>query len=401
MKISLFFLTIFAVASSAHSQDNQPLPSNLVQGATHEFRTPDVPGLTSTTSACRVSDDPSYGFTPDNPIHVGGGAFYAASRSKRFLSSLRGPQGQGIHVKRLGSFEHTDDALLDLYQVEHAGSAHRIYIDAYRWTEPVAPKGLLCGASIGLEPPPPDPFETHRQRIRLAARLSTSTPPIPLFDETGANARGAIFDHARLIGRAVSSAAALGTSLDIEKLPAALAKPRFVVVAYPHKCDDGEFAQPESIQVRDAQGNSPRMVREARGVGIRDLVPDFNATAADLAVMYDVDLAIPGHIEITYATACAAGLRAVTLPIKGEAGRITRRVTAERPVGVQAPVGAQVRVQLFFDFDGLPQFAEYAGGPGPLAQAALQAAAEFRADPPRVNGAPLLQVSTVSVGFEP
>src|SRR5918993_4084003 len=241
MKITLFFLTIFAVASSAHSQDNQPLPSNLVQGATHELRTPDVPGLTSSTSACRMSDDRSYGFTPDNPIQVGGGAFYAASRSKRFLSSLRGPQGQGMHVKRLGSFEHTDDALLDLYQIEHAGVAHRIYVDAYRWAEPIAPNGLLCGAAIGLDPPLPDPFATHRQRIRLAARLGTSTPPIPLLDETGANARGAIFDHVRLIGRAVGSAAALGLPLDIEKLPPALVKPRFVVVAHPRKCDDGEF----------------------------------------------------------------------------------------------------------------------------------------------------------------
>ena len=306
-----------------------------------------------------------------------------------------------MHVKRIGSFEHTDDALLDLYQIEHAGTAHRIYIDAYRWAEPIAPNGLLCGAAIGLDPPLPDPFATHRQRIRLAARLGTSTPPIPLLDETGANARGAIFDHVRLIGRAVGSAAALGLPLDIEKLPPALVKPRFVVVAHPRKCDDGEFTQPESIQVRDARDNSPRMVHEARGVGIKDLVPGFNAGAADLGVMYDADLAIPGHIEITYAAACGAGPRAVTLPIKGEAGRITRRVSAQPPAGVQAAVGAQVRVQLIFDFDGLPQFAVYAGGPGPLAQAAVQAAAQFRAEPPRVNGAPLLQVSTVSVGFEP
>ena len=66
-----------------------------------------------------------------------------------------------MHVKRLGSFEHTDGALLDLYQMEHAGVAHRLYLDAYRWTEPVAPSGLLCGAAMGLEPPPPDPFETQ------------------------------------------------------------------------------------------------------------------------------------------------------------------------------------------------------------------------------------------------
>jgi len=57
-------------------------------------------------------------------------------------------------------------------------------------------------------------------------------------------------------------------------------------------------------------------------------------------------------------------------------------------------------VQVYFDFAGMPHFAAYAGGVGTLADAAVAAVAEFRADPPRVNGAPLLQVSTIAVAFQ-
>jgi len=54
---------------------------------------------------------------------------------------------------------------------------------------------------------------------------------------------------------------------------------------------------------------------------------------------------------------------------------------------------------VYFDFEGLPHFPTYAGGPGPLADAAVAAVAEFRAEPPRVNGAPILQLSTIAVAF--
>ena len=92
----------------------------------------------------------------------------------------------------------------------------------------------------------------------------------------------------------------------------------------------------------------------------------------------------------------------VVLPVKGEAGRSTHRVAGRVPAGVTLPPGgAQVRVQVYFDFNGVPHFPAYAGGLGALADAAVAAVAEFRADPPRVNGAPILQTSTIAVAFEP
>jgi len=41
------------------------------------------------------------------------------------------------------------------------------------------------------------------------------------------------------------------------------------------------------------------------------------------------------------------------------------------------PGGAHVRVQVYFDFAGMPHFAAYAGGLGTLADAAVAAVAEF------------------------
>jgi hypothetical protein len=60
-----------------------------------------------------------------------------------------------------------------------------------------------------------------------------------------------------------------------------------------------------------------------------------------------------------------------------------------------------VRVQVYFDFNGMPHFPAYAGGLGDLADAAVAAVAEFRAEQPRVNGAPILQVSMIAVAFQP
>jgi hypothetical protein len=129
-----------ALTADVHAQTNQPPLPALTRGATHETRTVAVPGLTAATSACPVSDDPTYGVTPGNPIKVGGGALYVMSRSMRFLQALRGSTGQGLHLWRLGSFDGPDETMLDVYQVEHDGAVQHLYVDGYRWAELKAPR---------------------------------------------------------------------------------------------------------------------------------------------------------------------------------------------------------------------------------------------------------------------
>jgi hypothetical protein len=344
-----------------------------------------------------VADDSGYGITAENPIKVGGGMMYVMSRSMRFLQALRGPSGEGLHFWRLGSFEGPDGTILDVYQVEHDGTVHHLYVDGYHWAELKAPRGLVC-APVEIGPPGPNPVETRQQLFALAATLHQARP-ISL-DVDGSETHGVVFDHPRLVGQAFAGAAAAGQPLDASRVPAEINRPRFVVVAYPVPCDGRGAIAPQSVRVADAQGNSPKVIREARDAQIHELVPGVDVPASALAVMYDEDLAIPSQVTIGYGSSCSSAPSVVTLPVSAKAGRITKRVAGRAPAGVTLPPGGtQVRVQVYFDFDGVPHFPAYAGGPGALADAAVAAVAEFRAEPPRANGAPILQLSTVAVMF--
>jgi hypothetical protein len=395
-------ITIVAVLTqNVRAQAVEPQLPALTRGATHETQTADIPGLTTDTSRCALSDDPTYGLTAANPIKLGGEPMYLTARSLRFLSALRGAAGEGLHLKRLGSFEGPDGTILDVYRVEHGSTVRHLYVDGYRSGEPKAPRGFVCGASMQADPPGPDLLTMRRQLISLAATVdATSAGPISL-DADGSARHGVVFDHVRLVGKAFATAAAAGHPLDLTNVPLEVSRPHFVVVAYPVVCDDRGPIAPQSVKVHDAQGNSPGAMKEARGEQIRDLVPGFDGPASALAILYNADLAIPGQVEIGYGAACGTAPSVVAFHIKGEAGRITRRVVGRVPAGVALPPGgAQVRVQVYFDFAGMPHFPVYAGGPGALADAAVVAIAEFRAEPPRVNGAPILQVSTIAVMFQ-
>ena len=176
--------------------------------------------------------------------------------------------------------------------------------------------------------------------------------------------------------------------------------PRFVVVANPLQCPGREAIRAQTIRVTDTNGQSPPSLREARGPEIGTLVAGFNATGAALAVEYDANLAIPGQIVITYDEACGATGARKAFPIQAQGGRITTRIAAQAPTGFAVPPGGtQVHVQVYFDVRGEPQRPVFAGGDGALADAAITAVRQFRATPPTINGAPILQLSTIAVAF--
>jgi hypothetical protein len=90
----------------------------------------------------------AYGFSPENPIHVGGGP----AGQRAFLEALRGPDGQPLAWRRLGScceFETPNGlmglGLLDLYEVTYEGLEQPVilYLDMYDSGPVAAPAGFL------------------------------------------------------------------------------------------------------------------------------------------------------------------------------------------------------------------------------------------------------------------
>jgi hypothetical protein len=117
-----------------------------------DFTTPDVPGLTSATSKCEVATDATYGFTPGNPIKVGGSFQAGPGRARQYLASLRGPAGQGMRVVRIGSTMAPDkQTILDLYELTHSGlaAAVRLLVSQYQEEPLKAPQGFSCASPLG------------------------------------------------------------------------------------------------------------------------------------------------------------------------------------------------------------------------------------------------------------
>lgn len=210
----------------------------------------------------------TYAVTKEDPVKVGGGATSVAARERSYLNALRGPAGQAIRFKRSGSLPGPNKAILDHYEVTYDGldKPVGVYLDAYRWSTPMAPQGFVCGTPIGLNPPPPDPFQAVDNLAELAVEFGATgeLPPLPL-DSREQATHGVVFDRFRRIAQ-VTKAAAAGKPLDPDNLPNGVSTMPTVVVAYPLTCD-GRTIAPEGIDVVNAQGRSaPRPGQYARTV---------------------------------------------------------------------------------------------------------------------------------------
>jgi hypothetical protein len=83
-----------------------------------------------------------YGYTPEEPIRVGGGA----GGELAYLQRLRGPKGEQLRYKRRGSRSGPPPVggMLDLYEVTYPGLEKPVtlYLDMYNHQEPRAPAGF-------------------------------------------------------------------------------------------------------------------------------------------------------------------------------------------------------------------------------------------------------------------
>lgn len=120
-----------------------------------EIATEASPELADTPPRCAVAEDANYGYEAANPIRVGGEPFEGPARQRAFLSNLRGPAGESVRFRRLGSVPVGVNAvggLLDLYEVIHSDleASVRIYMDVYSTGDLRAPAGFKCAAPFNI-----------------------------------------------------------------------------------------------------------------------------------------------------------------------------------------------------------------------------------------------------------
>lgn len=146
-RLAALGLLLLAACSSTSSEVRRPRPSRThSQGWEPDWREMDT-----------------YGLSPENPIQIGGGP----EGQEVFLSTLRGPQGESLAWRRLGSccvFETPNGidghGLLDMYEVLYEGQERSVilYLDMYDSGPVAAPTGFTLPeeGSAPVESPAPE-----------------------------------------------------------------------------------------------------------------------------------------------------------------------------------------------------------------------------------------------------
>ena len=331
---------------------------------------------------------------------------YARSREERYLGALRGPGGEALQYRRIGSLPVRADRLtfLDHYEVTYAGVEKPIalYLDAYHFDDALkAPKGFTCAVPFGLNPPGPDAFLASEGVFALALEQGKNKEFAPIsLDADGSATHGVIFDRFRIVARAARAAAAAGKAIDPEQPPRELARPTTVIVAHPLRCPDKDPVPPASIDVVASQGPPPQRIGElATGEALARLLPNASLPAASMAAAFAQDHPRPiDTIKISYAPGACGDAREVLLPLKFTNAKPISTPMPALPAG-QAATDLPIRLQAVLDLDGAPQRLVYIGGPPALRDAAIAAVRAWTAEPMRLNGAPLATPVTFQVKF--
>jgi hypothetical protein len=361
----------------------------------------DVPA--SQRPPCEAAPDGEYGYTRAHAIQVGGSPMFGAARQRRYLESLRGPEGQIVSFKRLGSTEGPDDTILDAYEVTHQGldKPVTLYLDWYHYTEPRLPRGFSCAAPFNLGLPPVDPFQESRQ-LRALAVVQPATvdlSPIPLA-VAGKPPSAVVYDQFRVLALAARAAAAKEARIDPENPPADLKGVGMIVLAFPYKCEERVFP-PAGVAVHGANGMLvPRPMQQALppeqlarilpGIAVPDGAKAF---AYQLVRPRPNDTVVVSYLE----DGCDVRGNTLRLPIAATPFKTLETPAPELPQGVKAP--AMVLLQGILDFDGRLQQTVYIGGPRELTAAAREAVSRWRAEPARLNGAPIATGVLLPVRF--
>ena len=354
---------------------------------------------------CEVAADDGYGYTQDRAIQVGGSPVYGAARQRRYLDSLRGPHGQTVTYKRGGAVNASDGTVLDRYHVTYDGLEKPVtlFLDWYHYTEPRLPRGFSCAGPINLGLPPVDPFQEMDQ-LRALARAQAATAdwsPIPA-TITGKPPSVVIYDRLRLLGLAARLGANSATSINSADMPAELARIGMVVVVNPYRCEERLLAA-AGVEIHDATGVLvPRAQREAlSSEHVTRVLPGTALPAGAKAFVYQ--LPRPRSNDVIVASYAEDGCEVQGKVLRGAVEFTPAKLIDAPPPAIpkDASGPATVFLQAIVDFEGRFQQPVYIGGPGELETAAREAIGHWRAEPARMNGAPVAGGVLLQVRFGP
>jgi hypothetical protein len=87
------------------------------------------------------------GYSPEEPIEIGGGWIFAAFNERQYFNRLRGPDGAPVSAERLGSIAAAPH-ILDHYRVESPGLTRPadLFLDPYTPGPPVVAPGFVVDA---------------------------------------------------------------------------------------------------------------------------------------------------------------------------------------------------------------------------------------------------------------
>ena len=157
-----------------------------------------------------------------------------------------------------------------------------------------------------------------------------------------------------------------------------------------------------SIDIVSTRGAAPQRDGDfTRDAALGTLLPGVQAPVSSLAATFAISTLRPiDTVQIAYADGtCTSGDSKVLLPVKFSAGRVVDTPMPAYPQGA-APTDIPLRLQVLVDLDGMFQHPVYVGGPPHLSRAAMDAVRQWRSEPQRINGSPIVGVTIVQVTFK-
>lgn len=352
-------------------------------------------------SRCAVSSDPTYGLIAENPVRIGGGPSGMAVRQRQYLDALRGPAGEVVSYNSRGSrmvMLAVGETIIDAYPVtlQRGGRMVTVYLDGYHYATPVAPSGFICVQPISLPPPGPDALLVGTSVVELAIEQGATRDFDPILLSAPDGPRVAVMDQFRVLAYLSRLAARAGAPWDPKHPPT---RGGTAVIAYPQQCN-GQDVTAKEIDLHPPQGPPLPRGEYLNETSATTLLPRIELPKSTLVATFGVSLPRPTDaLRVVYDRPPCGTTQTTDLPIVATAVRFTENPPAHLPAG-HAPVTERVLLQTLVDTDGHVQKAVYIGGPEDLISAAMTAVATWRAEPARINGAPVVTPGMIAVPFQ-